>query len=129
MLACFLMLSIVLLTKANSPQATHSFSPGYHSDQIPLFTTSWAGDNVAFYPVDHFVKSSYGHINGDLIILIMYYWLRGDWLDKLVLIRGYRSNRLCFNATEKLLKQDYCVWLPKTQEAKMLYLKMQILDV
>lgn len=78
MLACFLMLSIVLLTKANSPQATHSFSPGYHSDQIPLFTTSWAGDNVAFYPVDHFVKSSYGHINGGLIILIMYYWLRGD---------------------------------------------------
>lgn len=71
------------------------------------------------------VKSSCSCINGGLITLTMHYWPRGDWLEKLVLIRSYRSDRPCFNVIEKLLKQDYYVWLPKTQAAKMLSLRTQ----
>ena len=48
--------------------------------------------HLSFYPVDHFLKLSYCHDNGDLIILTMYYWSREDWLEKLVLIKRYRSD-------------------------------------
>ena len=34
--------------------------------------------HLAFYPVYHFLKLSYCHDNGDLIILTKYYWSRED---------------------------------------------------
>lgn len=48
----------------------------------------------------------------------MHYKPRGHCLEKLIIIRGYRSDRLYFNAIEKLFKQDYYVLLSKTQAAK-----------